>query len=139
VSIPALVKVSREGNHPPVSNAEGPWEEVAATKRWLRELREQSGMTQAELGARMGLTARAVLNAESAKEGLPRGLPFLKMLRALGVVADAPLQADPLDVRLQALEAEVREAVALTREALELLRAERPQGASAPRSRRQAS
>ena len=120
-----------------MSEPEGPWEEVVAVKTWLRECRVQSGMTQAELGQRMGLTGRAVLNAESLKEpGLPRGLPFLKMLRALGVVADAPLAADPLDVRLESLEAQVAASVDLTKEALELLREAQQRATSTRRAKR---
>lgn len=132
-----------QGNIRRVSEAEGPWEEIAATKKWLRELRVASGMTQAELGARMGLTARAVLNAESPKEGLPRGLPFLKMLRALGVVVDAPLAVDSLEDRLQALETKIdRQGAATTKSLASLAEAVRaletrraPQGGRARKAR----
>lgn len=79
-------------------------------KKWLRDLREQRGYSQAELGEAIGLTGRAILNAEKASEGFPHGLAMLRLLRVLGVVVDAPLaESDGILVRLRALEEKVAE------------------------------
>lgn len=106
---------------------EGDLTDIDAVKAWIRARREAVGITQEELAAFMGESARAVLNAEKIgdpKAGLPRGYPFFRMLQRLGVVvADAPVPAGPsLHDRLAALEAAFAESVNQTREALELLR-----------------
>ncbi len=86
-------------------------DEVLAVKRWLRETREAPPkITQAELALRMGVTERTVILAESEKnDQLPRGLQFLRMLQALGVVADAPSAADSPAALLEELGASAEE------------------------------
>lgn len=89
--------------------------ELVETKVWLRGLREQAGMSQAELATRCKLNTRSILNAENPRnDALPRGLPFLRMLRVLGVVVDGPAAADPLEDRLRSLEEKVDQLVELS-------------------------
>ena len=102
---------------------EGPLAEVLEAKRWLRRIRAAPPkMTQVELAARMGLTSRAVINAESLDNAsLPRGLPFLRMLQALGAVIDAPQREGPsLEDRLATIEARVAATHLLAAEAVQL-------------------
>lgn len=99
-------------------------DEVLAVKRWLREIREAPPkITQAELALRMGVTERTVINAESeSNDRLPRGLQFLRMLQALGVVADAPSATDSPAALLELLGASAEKVVLVQAEVVERLK-----------------
>lgn len=111
-------------------------DEIAA-KRWLRQLRDDSGLSQAALAEAVGTSRRTVLNAESEREdaGWPNGFTLLRMLQELGVVTGAAVQTDR---PLARLEASVAESVALTREAIQLLREARGQADGGRRAQRSA-
>lgn len=94
----------------------GDSDEKQAVKKWLKELREKRGYTQKELAEIIGVDTRTILNAESATGSLPRGLSFLRLLRELGVVADAPVETEGgLAGRLAKLEEEVADGFASIR------------------------
>lgn len=77
-------------------------------KKWLRELRAQAELTQTELAEIVEVDDKTIKNMEKDGASLPQGFTMIRILRALGAVADAPerLQS-PLELRLQALEERV--------------------------------
>lgn len=84
---------------------EKPPADVAAVKLWLRNLRKARGLTQEELATIAGVSTRTIINLENPKMGLATGLPFIKVLRELGVLHGAPIQDQPtLTDRLDAIE-----------------------------------
>ena len=87
-------------------------------KRWLRDLRQASGLTQKQLGELVGRDTRVILNAESETSGWPGGFTLLRMLQELGVVEDAPA---PADSPLARLEEKVDEALSGISDLIELL------------------
>lgn len=101
-------------------------------KRWLRGLREQAELSQSDVAELLGVSLKTVNNMENPREGFPNGLTMLRYLRALGVV-DSPAQA-PGFGRLATLEEAVRESVALTKEALQLLRESQRRETANPRA-----
>ena len=79
-------------------------DEIAA-KRWLRGLRETSGLSQAALAEAVGTSRRTILNAESEREdaGWPNGFTLFRMLQELGAVADGPAHSDSPLAKLEAV------------------------------------
>lgn len=94
--------------------------EAAAVKAWLKDLRAKTGWTQNDVAEMLGVTGRTIINLESPDEGFPRGLTMVRYLRALGVVADAPVETPGLG-RLAALEEAASRSSALQDRILELL------------------
>ena len=95
-------------------------DEILEVKRWLRGLR--GDMTQRELAEAMGVTTRVVINAEDVTNpALPRGLPFLRMLRELGVVVAAPAASPSISDRLGSVEAQVETQTQATTKSLAAL------------------
>ena len=94
--------------------------EELATKRWLRQLREASGLSQAALAEAVGTSRRTVLNAESEREdaGWPNGFTLLRMLQELGAVTDAPAPAATPLARLEAGVAELADDTGRSLEAI---------------------
>lgn len=89
---------------------EFPPKEIAALKKWLRDLREEKGLTQAEVGREIGRDGKSVLLAENQDNlQLPQGMAMYLWLRELGVLAsEADLGRPPsLSDRLAAIEAQV--------------------------------
>jgi transcriptional regulator with XRE-family HTH domain len=98
-------------------------DDLLEVKRWLRRLRDEADLTQEELGQIVGLTGKAVANAESLrKPSLPHGWSLYLMLRELGVLTGAPDPSRPTVAdRLGALEAAVTsrsDSVAMSLDAL---------------------
>ena len=59
----------------------------------LREFRDREGLTQSELGARIGKSKFTVSKIENGKQGLPDAL-IRKLVAETGISADALLQID---------------------------------------------
>ena len=65
--------------------------------RRIREMREAQGLTLAELGARIGVSAQAVYNWENRQAKTLKGASLIRAAEALGVdlhvlMSDEPLQ-----------------------------------------------
>ena len=90
-------------------------------KRWLRELRNRSHLSQRALGELVGVDRRTILNAESEGDdaGWPHGFTLLRILQELGAVREAPA---PSDSPLARLEEKVDESLSGIADVLDLLR-----------------
>ncbi|MGZ3298970.1 MAG: helix-turn-helix transcriptional regulator [Asticcacaulis sp.] len=57
-------------------------------KQWLRELRTEMGLTQADLAARLGVSRQAVIALETDKH-----IPSLDLAYKISSVFDRPIEA----------------------------------------------
>lgn len=113
-------------------------EERRALKVWLTGLLPER-TSREDVADILGVTRKTIsgmLNPDKA--GFANGLTMLRYLQLVGAVDEAP-ETSPAASRLAELEEQVRESVALTREALELLRAMPERGREAPPAHPQSS
>lgn len=97
-----------ERSEAPEGSAHVDTDERQEIKKWLRQLRENANLMQAEVAYRTGQARESVGNAENPKRGLPEATALLRMLRLYGAVADAPVfQEETLESLLRELSAQV--------------------------------
>jgi transcriptional regulator with XRE-family HTH domain len=93
--------------------------EKPALKKWLRDLRQNSGYSHDDVADLMGVTPKTVKNLQSSREGFGHGDTLLRYLKVLGALPDAPM-APPGQGRLARLEARVEQTRILVVEGLGL-------------------
>lgn len=112
-------------------------DEQRALKEWLTSIKPD-GLSRNDIADELGVTRRTISSMLNPEVAAFPGLTMLRYLRLAGAVTDAPAES-PIGSHLARLEARLDESIALTEEALELLREVRRQAPEAGQEGREAS